>query len=403
MMKKRKEQKFNPVPAFFIYVVLFLFISVSGYAQTVLGDVNTNGTIDIVDALLIAQFYVSLNPGNFNQAAADVNADYNIDIVDALLVAQYYVGLIDEFPGQVTPVPTDPPQDTPGPTNPPQQPGVIGFASQNGGTTGGSDGTTVTVSNYSDLESAVSGSERRIVRISGTITGSGMMKTGSNKSIIGSGSSSTISGFGLNISGQNNIIIQNITFTNADDDSINVQEYSTNIWIDHCSFTNGYDGLVDIKRGSSYITVSWNHFYNHGKTCLLGHSDDNTGQDTGNLKVTYHHNFFDNTDTRHPRIRFGHVHVLNNYYIGNEYGVASTMNADVLVEGNYFSGVDDPTLVGYGSSGPGDLVERNNIYDNCGNSPQTQGSVPSFPYSYSLDNASSIPSIVRNGAGAGKI
>jgi endoglucanase len=61
------------------------------------GDVNTDGTVDIVDALLIAQYYVGLDPSNFNQDAADVNCDGSIDIVDALLVAQYYVGLITEF------------------------------------------------------------------------------------------------------------------------------------------------------------------------------------------------------------------------------------------------------------------------------------------------------------------
>ena len=70
---------------------------------------------------------------------------------------------------------------------------------------------------------------------------------------------------------------------------------------------------------------------------LLGHSDDNAGEDAGNLRVTYHHNWFDGSGTRHPRVRFGNpVHVYNNYYNGNEYGVASTMNAGVLIEGNYF-------------------------------------------------------------------
>jgi pectate lyase len=79
------------------------------------------------------------------------------------------------------------------------------------------------------------------------------------------------------------------------------------------------------------------------------------------------------------------------------------MDADVLVEGNYFSGVGDPTQVGYADSGPGDLVERNNIYSNCGSAPQTQGSVAAIPYSYSPDNASVIPSLVPDNAGVGKI
>ena len=84
------------------------------------GDVNSSGTIDIVDALLIAQYYVGLNPANFDQSAADVNGDGGIDIVDALLIAQYYVGLITSLPGCAeTPSPTNPPQDTQAPTSPP--------------------------------------------------------------------------------------------------------------------------------------------------------------------------------------------------------------------------------------------------------------------------------------------
>ena len=99
----------------------------------------------------------------------------------------------------------------------------------------------------------------------------------------------------------------------------------TNVWVDHNSFTNGYDGAVDIKRGSDFVTVSWNRIFGHDKSMLLGHTDDNASQDVGHLRVTYHHNWFDGSGTRHPRVRFGNpVHVYNNYYFNNEYGVAST-------------------------------------------------------------------------------
>ena len=79
--------------------------------QDALGDVNGDGFIDIVDALLVAQYYVGLNPPGFNPDAADVNCDGEVDIIDALLIAQYYVGIITTFEG------CDP---TPGPTNPPE-------------------------------------------------------------------------------------------------------------------------------------------------------------------------------------------------------------------------------------------------------------------------------------------
>ncbi len=272
---------------------------------------------------------------------------------------------------------------------------LMGWATQNMGTTGGEGGSTITVNNYNDLKNAVTGSESRIIRIVGTISGSGMLPVGSNKTIWGG----EISGFGFDLDGVENVIIHNIEFYDWNDDAINLTNFTTNVWIDHCSFSNGFDGCVDIKRGSSYVTVSWNHFMSHVKTCLLGASDGHESQDKGNLKVTYHHNWFDGTSSRHPRVRFGHVHVFNNYFTNNGYGVASTMSGEVLVEGNYFYKVDEPTLVGYAASGSGDLAEKNNIYDQCGDNPETRGSVPLFPYPYTLDDTESIPSIVSSYAG----
>ena len=61
------------------------------------GDMDSSGTVDIIDALLVAQYYFGLNPQNFNTTVADVTGDGTIDIVDALRIAQYYVGLISEF------------------------------------------------------------------------------------------------------------------------------------------------------------------------------------------------------------------------------------------------------------------------------------------------------------------
>ena len=126
-----------------------------------------------------------------------------------------------------------------------------------------------------------------------------------------------------------NVIIRNLTFRNATDDSINVQMFSHHVWIDHNDLAQGYDGLIDIKRGSSYVTVSWNHTHHHTKNMLLGHDDGNGAQDIGRLKVTYHHNWFDQTPQRNPRVRFGEpVHVYNNYYVYNtDVGVACQANA----------------------------------------------------------------------------
>ncbi|MFD0823412.1 polysaccharide lyase family 1 protein, partial [Micromonospora zhanjiangensis] len=280
---------------------------------------------------------------------------------------------------------------------------LIGWATQNGGTTGGGSAGTTTVTSASALTSAVGSSSAAVIRVSGTINCSGMLRVRSNKTILGN-SGAAIVGCGFNINGDRNVIIRNLTFRNWNDDAINVQSSATNVWIDHNTFSNGYDGAVDIKRGSDFVTVSWNHVFNHDKSMLLGHSDDNAAEDTGHLRVTYHHNWFDASTQRHPRVRFGNpVHVYNNYYYKNSgYGVASTMSAGVLVEGNYFDNVKDPYHLGEASSGPGTLVARNNYFVSSG-SGQAGGSVKSIPYSYSLDSASNVKSIVTGGAGAGRI
>src|ERR687896_1060245 len=278
-----------------------------------------------------------------------------------------------------------------------------GWAAQNGGTTGGGGAATVTVTTASALDSALQSSSPLNVRVSGMISLSGMHRVASNKTVFGAGSGSGLRGGGLNVSSVRNVIIQNLVFTGADDDAINVQS-SINVWIDHNDLTDGNDGLTDIKRGSDFVTVSWNRYHGHDKTALLGHDDGNGSQDRGHLRVTYHHNWFDGTNQRHPRVRFGNpVHVYNNYYdaVGS-YGVASTIEGGVRVERNYFENAEDTYHLGEGSSPPGSLVAIDNCFVNS--SPgQTGGSVASIPYGYTADPACNVKSIVMNGAGTGKL
>ncbi len=287
--------------------------------------------------------------------------------------------------------------------------GPIGFASVNAlgqnGTTGGAGGSVVTATNTDDFLRYIDTTGPLVIQVQGTIQISSKKGVRPNKTIIGLGSNAEITGGGLDFYRSYNVIVRNIKFTNADDDSINIGQESHHIWIDHCDFSNGADGLLDIVREADYVTVSWNRFHHHSKTMLIGHSDGYTS-DVGKLKVSIHHNMFDGTDQRHPRVRFGEpVHVFNNYFRNNSlYGIATTENAGVLVEGNYFENVPFPILVGYADSGPGRAVERNNVYVNSG-APQTAGTVaePRSYYNYTLDNPNNIPSIVQNGAGVGKI
>ncbi|GAB2876124.1 pectate lyase [Streptomyces mayteni] len=261
----------------------------------------------------------------------------------------------------------------------------------------------VTVTSASAFTSAASSSTTQEIRVSGTITLPSTTRVASNKTIIGVGSNARITGYGLNIRQANNVIVQNITFSGSGDDGIQL-EYSTNVWIDHNNFSNNYDGSLDIKRASDNVTVSWNRFSNQDKNSLLGHSDDNSSEDSGRLRVTYHHNWYDGVNQRNPRVRFGNpVHVYNNYYSNvGSYGVASTTNAGVLVEGNYFENTDDPFHRGEGSSPAGALVARNNHFVNSGTG-QSGGSVAGIPYSYSVDTPSGVKSSVTSGAGVGRI
>jgi pectate lyase len=197
------------------------------------------------------------------------------------------------------------------------------------------------------------------------------------------------------------VIIQHLNFRNSSDDLINVQESTTKVWIDHNDFGTSTDGALDIKRASDFITVSWNKFHDHDKTMLLGHDDGNGAQDRGHLRVTYHHNWFAGTNQRHPRVRFGNpVHVYNNYYQGvTSYGVASTMEAGVLVEGNYFENTNRACDLGQGDSPAGRLVQRSNTMVSSGACANNGSGVNGIPYSYSMDPSANVKSIVTGGAG----
>jgi pectate lyase len=275
-------------------------------------------------------------------------------------------------------------------------------------TTGGVAGPTVTVDTTDELLDAIDTVGHLTIQVSGTIDITSKQGVRPNKTIVGIGANPTIRGGGFDFYKSYNVIVRNLTFVDAEDDAINVGQQSHHIWIHHNTFRTPVDGSIDIVRGSDYVTVAWNHFDGTDKSMLIGHSDGASSTDVGHLKVSIHHNWFDSSRQRHPRVRFGEpVHVYNNLFESNElYGVASTMNAGVVVEGNAFSAVPYPCFStgGYADSGPGRLVQRSNQFTSSGTC-QAGGTVaePRGYYSYTLDPASSVPSIVRAGAGAGRI
>ncbi|WP_437728441.1 pectate lyase family protein [Sorangium sp. So ce861] len=306
---------------------------------------------------------------------------------------------------------------------------LIGFAAVSADglatTTGGSGGEVVTVTTYAELAAALGDDAPRVIRISGTIAGGGapMLRVRSNKTLIGVGADATIDGFGFDVSGWteelaasagetctaatpegytpvSNVIIRNLTFVNSADDSINVPCFSHHVWIDHNTFERSHDGSVDVKRGSDWVTVSWNHFHQTVKSMLLGHSDDNGAQDTGRLHVTYHHNWFDHSDQRHPRVRFGHAHVFNNFAVGlGDYMIGKGVGCSIYADGNYLQDAEAATD-DYGGS---DLTwtDTNVVINTDPASANGQGFDPSMFYAWTPDPAEEIPTLVPAGAGAG--
>jgi len=113
---------------------------------------------------------------------------------------------------------------------------LVGYATLNGGTTGGGSASAVTVTNCAALKTAVSGTTAAVIKISGLISGCGVINIGSNKSILGVGSNSGLLTSGFRIKGQKNVIIRNIKLTPPAKGDALALDTSTNVWIDHCDF-----------------------------------------------------------------------------------------------------------------------------------------------------------------------
>lgn len=171
-----------------------------------------------------------------------------------------------------------------------------------------------------------------------------------NITIEGIGEDATVSGFGFLVRNAGNVEFRNFAIMNFMDDGISLDTANTNIWVHDMDFFYGStgsdsdqakgDGTVDMKGDSQYITVSYNHFWDSGKASLCGMKSE-----TGENFITYHHNWFDHSDSRHPRIRTMSVHVYNNYYDGNsKYGVGAAQQSQAFVEANYFNNCKYPML-----------------------------------------------------------
>lgn len=187
------------------------------------------------------------------------------------------------------------------------------------------------------------------------ISGSGDTKRIScGITIEGIGNDAVLNGFGIRLKNLSNCEIRNLAVMlvdSAEGDNYSLQQSCDHIWVHNCDSFYGEpggdadqikgDGALDCKK-SSYITFSYNHFWDNGKCNLLGLSENTTE----GLYITYHHNWYDHSDSRHPRVRFYSAHIYNNYYDGNaKYGIGSTMGSSIFAENNYFRNCKYPMLI----------------------------------------------------------
>ena len=210
------------------------------------------------------------------------------------------------------------------------------------------------------------------IRIVGVVSNSGQISndkdckgdiviTGNSKTkrlstgvtVEGIGEDAVALGWGLRLKNVSNAEVRNIGYMLCDSgegDDVGLQQDNDHIWVHNCDMFYGNaggdadqakgDGALDCKK-STYVTFSYNHFWDNGKCNLLGLSEGTTE----GLYITYHHNWYDHSDSRHPRVRYYSAHVYNNYYDGNaKYGAGSTLGSSVFVESNYFRNCPYPML-----------------------------------------------------------
>ena len=165
----------------------------------------------------------------------------------------------------------------------------------------------------------------------------------------GIGDDATLYGFGFLVRNAKSVEFRNFAIMRCMDDAISLDTDNSNIWVHHTDQFYGKhgsgdhakgDGATDVKSDSKYVTVSYNRFWDTGKSNMFGMKSE-----SGPNYISYDHNWFDHSDSRHPRVRTMSVHVWNNYFDNcGKYGVGATSGASVFVENNYFLKTKKPIL-----------------------------------------------------------
>lgn len=278
-----------------------------------------------------------------------------------------------------------------------------------------------------------------------------------NMTFEGVGDDATVYGFGFLLRDAISVEFRNFAIMRCLDDALSLDTDNSHVWIHNMDLFYGKkggaadqakgDGTVDIKGDSKYITVAYNRFWDNGKASMCGMKSE-----TGPNYITYHHNWFDHSDSRMARIRIMSVHMYNNYYQHNDvYGVGATSGSSVFMESNYFDATKRPimsSLQGTDAKGDGTFSgEKGGLIKAYGNvfankpenfsyipysesntsfdayevsdpSQQVPSSVKtlvggtsydnfdtnsSLMYAYAADKAADVPSIVEGFYGAGRL
>ncbi|MFD8711460.1 polysaccharide lyase family 1 protein [Streptomyces anulatus] len=321
---------------------------------------------------------------------------------------------------------------------------ATGYATQNGGTTGGAGGQTVRATTGTQIHEALCGRADSgtpiVIEVEGTInhgnttkvsgsscnTAAGVieLKQISNVTIAGVGSGAVFDQLGIHLREASNIIIQNVTVRNVKKsgsptsnggDAIGMESGVRNVWVDHTTLeasggeSEGYDGLFDMKSNTQYVTLSYSILRNSGRGGLVGSSES----DLSNGFITYHHNLYENIDSRAPLLRGGIAHIYNNHYVKlNESGINSRAGARAKVENNYFEDSKDVLGTFYTDEAGYWQVSGNTLDNVTWSSPggTTNPAGPDMkstttvdiPYTYRADTAGCVPDVVSRTAGADK-
>ena len=278
-----------------------------------------------------------------------------------------------------------------------------------------------------------------------------------NMTFEGVGDDATVYGFGFMLRNAKSVELRNFAIMRCLDDAVSLDTDNSHVWIHNMDLFYGKkggaadqakgDGTVDIKADSQYITVAYNRFWDNGKASMCGMKSE-----SGPNYITYHHNWFDHSDSRMARIRTMSVHMYNNYYLHNDvYGIGATMGSSVFMESNYFDATKRPIMSSkQGTDAKGDgtfsgengglikaygnvfankpenfsyITYANNntsfdAYEVSAPSEQVPSSVKtlvggtsynnfdtnsSLMYAYSADKAEDVPSIVEGFYGAGRL